>query len=265
MRTQARFFVGCVLCFTTFLFAEDKEIAEVFSQRGIVGTMILKSVETGKTFVHNDSRAKTRYSPASTFKILHTLIAMQNNVILGIDHKFIWDGTVYEISNWNEDQTLSSAFHHSCVWCYQKIASQIEPETYRQAIVGAEYGTLNTEFNSSAFWLDGSLQVSAYDQVMLLQKIVNRELDYSVEAFETLQQVMLEKQTENHALWAKTGWFTRGDPSIGWYVGYVKLKDYVWVFALNMDLDNAQKLPLRKEIVEDVLRAKINLESDCSQ
>jgi beta-lactamase class D len=44
-------------------------------------------------------------------------------------------------------------------------------------------------------------------------------------------------------MWVKTGWATREKPQVGWYVGYVKTPDDVWVFATNIDTRDKKDLP----------------------
>ena len=47
---------------------------------------------------------------------------------------------------------------------------------------------------------------------------------------------MLVDSTDNYKLYAKTGWTARVEKAIGWYVGFVKNKNGVWLFAINIDL-----------------------------
>ena len=99
--------------------AEDQVIAKLFNQSDIKGTIVISSLRSGQTFIHNDLRANQRFTSASTFKILNTLISLEEKAISGKDDVFKWDGQTYAILDWNRDQTLESAFRVSCVWCYQ--------------------------------------------------------------------------------------------------------------------------------------------------
>ncbi|NEX23636.1 hypothetical protein G3480_25740, partial [Thiorhodococcus mannitoliphagus] len=72
----------------------------------------------------------------------------------------------------------------------------------------------------------------------------------------TLRDIMVVEQTPDWTLRAKTGWSTRMTPSIGWYVGYVETHDETWVFALNLDLRDADDLPLRAALTRAALQAK---------
>ena len=67
---------------------------------------------------------------------------------------------------------------------------------------------------------------------------------------------MLMEEGEGYALRAKTGWATRIDPDVGWYVGYVERADGVWIFALNMEVRSDGDLPTRLRLARAGLQAK---------
>lgn len=244
------------LALPTLAQAEDEGIAKIFQANGVEGTMVLTALHGGQTFIHDEARAARRYPPASTFKILNTLIAAQEWVIADRETPFKWDGREREISDWNRDQTLASAFKVSCVWCYQDIARKVVPGTYRRYLRQADYGVLAEPFDLTTFWLTDQLQISAREQVAFLKKIVLRQLPFGPHAHQVLQDVMLAEQTEHYRLFAKTGWAARRQPQIGWYVGYVENRGEVWLFATNITLRSNQDLPLRQAITRAVLTEK---------
>jgi beta-lactamase class D len=246
----------CAVLLSAAANAEDSSIARLFAKAGVDGTVVIESLKSGQTFIHNDVRAAQRFSPASTFKVMNTLIAIEEGVIKGGADVFKWDGHIYSLPSWNHDQTLDSAFKVSCVWCYQEIASQVGARKYVFYLERTGYGKLQSEFNTTTFWLDGSLQISAIEQINFLGKVVRRQLPFNNRAYETLQQVMLVKKTPAYSLWAKTGWATGVNPQVGWYIGYLDTSKDVWLFALNMELDNEMELPLRQKLLLDALTAK---------
>lgn len=236
--------------------AEDQALAKLFAQQGIEGTIVISSLHNGNTFIHNDPRAKQRFSAASTFKILNTLISLEGKVIAGKDDVLKWDGHIYDLPDWNRDQTLESAFKVSCVWCFQELARRVGAEKYRNYLRKSVYGELREPFDVATFWLDGSLQISAIEQVNFLKKVRLRTLPFSASSYETLQQIMLVEQTPTFTLWAKTGWATRVKPQVGWYVGYVETPKDVWFFATNIEIHDEKGLPLRQKLTREALQAK---------
>ena len=250
--------LACLLPITAT--AEDAAIAQLFARQGVVGTMVLSSLKTGKTFVHNDARAQQRFPPASTFKIPNTLIALEEGVVSGTEEIFTWDGHVYDFPDWNHDQTLASAFKVSCVWCYQEIARRVGGRRYVNYLKRLHYGRLHQPFVETLFWLDGSLQISAVGQIRFLQKLHQRALPFKAASYDTLRQIMLAEQTPTYSLWAKTGWATRISPQVGWYVGYVETQRDTWLFALNLIINSKDDLPKRQQLVMDALNSKHLLE-----
>lgn len=236
--------------------AEDLAISKLFKQKGIDGTLVISSLISGQTFIHNDARANQRFSPASTFKVMNTLIAVEEKVITDQSDVFEWDGHVYDLPDWNHDQTLASAFKVSCVWCYQELARRVGAEKYALYLQQSDYGELQRDFDLTMFWLDGALQISALEQVSFLKKVVQHDLAFGEAAYDTLRKIMLAEQTPTYSLWAKTGWATKVKPQVGWYVGYVETPKDVWLFALNMDIRSEKDLPLRQAFVRNALQAK---------
>lgn len=249
-----------ILIFIVFLpasaNAEDSAISNLFAQNDVNGTVVITSVKSGHTFIHNDARAKQRFSPASTFKIMNTLIAVEEGAVTGADDVFKWNGHAYATPVWNHDQTLSSAFKVSCVWCYQDIARRIGGDRYTFYLKQSGYGELKSKFSATTFWLEGSLQISALEQINFLRQVVHQQLPFSQMAYETLKQIMLVKKTSTYSLWAKTGWATMVKPPTGWYVGYIETSRDVWLFALNMEINNEKKLPLRQKLILEAFRSK---------
>jgi beta-lactamase class D len=243
------------LCCTLPAHAEDAAIAALFAKAGVNGTLVIESTAGDRRFVHDDARAQMPFTPASTFKILNTLIAVEHGAITA-EATIPWDGVAREMADWNRDQTLAGAFRVSCVWCYQLLAQRVGAAAYPAHIREAGYGTLREPFDVTQFWLDGSLTVSADQQVAFLRRLVARSLPYGANTYDTLRSVMLAEETPGYRLFAKTGWAARTTPRIGWYVGYVETHDGTWLFALNIDTRSAGDLPLRRLLVLEALRGK---------
>jgi beta-lactamase class D len=197
----------------------------------------------------------TGFPAASTFKILNTLIALEENVIANTDI-LRCDGITRDLPTWNRDQTLASAFRSSCVWCFQAFARRVGASKYRHHLARAAYGELHEPFDETTFWLDGSLTLSASEQVEFLKQVYRRSLPFKDSSYETLRRIMLIEQDSQYALRAKTGWATRIEPPTGWYVGYIETRQGTWAFAMNMDTPDPGALPLRQKITRSALRAK---------
>jgi len=236
--------------------AGDKALAKLFAQQGVDGAIVISALHSGQTFIHNDPRANNRFTPASTFKVLNTLISLEEKATSGIDDVFKWDGHTYPIPNWNRDQTLESAFKVSCVWCYQELARRVGAQKYRNYVRTSAYGKLREPFVETTFWLDGSLEISAMEQVEFLKKVYLRSLPFSKPSYETLRQIMIVEQTTVFTIRAKTGLAWEAELKTGWYVGYVETLEDVWFFATNIVVRDENDLPLRLKLTRAALQIK---------
>ena len=236
--------------------AEDQELAQLFAHHDLDGTIVISSLQTGRTYICNDPRATHRFAAASTFKLLNTLILLEENAISGKDDVLKWGGHHYDLQDWNRDQTLESAFKVSCVWFFQELARRVGGEKYRDYLRKSAYGELHEPFEETIFWLDGSLEISAIEQVNFLKKVYLRSLPFSASSYETLRQIMLVEKAPTFTMRAKTGWAASVKPQVGWYVGYVETSEDVWFFATNIETRNEKDLALRQQLTRKALRAK---------
>lgn len=234
-----------------FIALADESLTKIYKKHNARGTLVIASLDANDVYVYNPQRANSRFVPASTFKILNTLIALEEKVIME-DEVIKWDEKVRAYDSWNKDQTLQSAFKVSCVWCYQKFASQIGNEKYIEYLEEADYGNKKTGEDLTRFWLDGDLKISANEQILFLKKLYLKELNFKSKNFKILKNAMLEKETPEYSLSAKTGWSGK----IGWYVGYVEVKGKVWLFASNLEVNSKDDLKLRKTLVLEALKSK---------
>lgn len=241
--------VAAALVFSVSLaIAQDVDVvAAVFAAENIEGTLIVATPDGTPVHVFNADRSKTQYSPASTFKIPNTLIALKADVVTSKESPFTWDGTAKGRDAWNKDHTLESAFRVSCVWCYQEIARNVGSERYVVDLAGLNYGNQEIGERVDMFWLNGDLKISAAEQIEFLSAMVNYEVPYKRDHVDLVKEIMLVEQSANYSLYAKSGW-TGSALHTGWYVGYIEKDGDMLLFAMNIEMDKAEQAGLRKEL-----------------
>lgn len=245
----------------TAVHAEDADMAELFQQRGVKGTVVITSLDGENEYIHNASRANKKFIPASTFKIPNTLIALEEGAV-GNEKKIIkWDGKDKGWSAWNKDQSLETAFPISCVWFYQELASRIGNASYLSHLKKLDYGNKKTGPNVTTFWLEGELKISAIEQIEFLKRLYQENLPYKKSHINILKKIMIAEKTPQYIIRAKTGWATRINPQHGWYVGYIETNKHVWFFATNIGIKNEGDAKFRKEITMEALKLKNILQS----
>ncbi|PKL40637.1 MAG: class D beta-lactamase [Spirochaetae bacterium HGW-Spirochaetae-1] len=229
-------------------------LRDYMRDNNITGTVVIESLQTNKKFVYDEKRAAVRFTPASTFKIVNTLIALQEKAVNDENEIIKWDGRVSEFADWNRDQSIKSAFGVSCVWFYQELARRVGNGAYMSYLKRMNYGNQKTGEHIDTFWLDGSLQISALEQISVLKNIYNEKYGFDKKNYEILKEVMIVDRTGDYIVRAKTGTAMRVKPVTGWYVGYIETKGDVWFFACNIDMERPEQSKLRKETVYRALR-----------
>jgi beta-lactamase class D len=229
-------------------------IERLFQSENVNGTFLVSSMngEMRKTF--NFQRSKTRFSPASTYKILNTLIGLKYGAVSSGDFSFQWDGVERGVPAWSKDQSLASAFKISCVWCYQEIANEVGVSKYSHELDATSYGNQCVSAPVDLHWLNGVLKISANEQVDFLKRLVNRTLPYDHRHTNILKEIMFVERNPNYTLYAKSGW-TGPKLAVGWYVGYIETESDTFVFAMNMAMNDIKQAPLRKKLVIQSLQA----------
>ena len=149
---------------------DDPDLARLFHDRGVEGTIVISSLDGATEFVHNRERSETRFTPASTFKIPNTLIALEAGAIEDENEIIAWDGQEKGSPLWNKDQSLSTAFPLTCVWFYQKLAERVGDRRYREYLSLFGYGNEKTGPDVTTFWLDGDLEISVREQIRFLNR-----------------------------------------------------------------------------------------------
>ena len=238
-----------------FLFAllnaDDVVLERIFKEFNVKGTLVIATLKSDKLYVYNQKRANMRFCAASTFKIPHTLIALNENIVVSKNDRIKWDGIVRGYALWDKNQTLQSAIQTSCVWCYQKFSQKISKEKYVSYLSKFNYGNKRVGKDKSAFWLNDDLKISAFEQIEFLKKFYSENLSIPKNNIDIVKDMLIIEKNELFTLRAKSGW----NGILGWYVGYVGTSKEVYFFALNADIKK-EGLHLRKEIVYQALKFK---------
>ena len=220
-----------------------------FREQKTRGTIVVVDERDGRNYVVDSGRAAHRFSPASTFKVPHALFALDAGVVKDEFQVFPWDGTRYEIDGWNADQTLRSSVRYSVVWVYQQIARELGADRERAYLDRVGYGDRAMGDDVTRFWLDGSLRISAFEQVAFLRRLHRNGLPLPVADQRLVKDVMINEAGRDWILRAKTGLATRVDEPVGWWVGWVETPTGAVFFALNIEVPGGMADIAKREAI----------------
>ena len=213
---------------------------------------------TGKFTVYNLGRYRdSSYLPASTFKIVNSLIGLQTGKISGDSMVIKWDGVKRRVEEWNEDLNMYNAFRVSAVPYYQEVARRIGKDTMQLWLDSLQYGTRKIKSAIDTFWLDNSLKIKPDEELGLVKKLYFNQLPFFKTYQETVKRAMLFENNANYRLAYKTGWdFTEKGHALGWVVGWIEENGHPYFFVLNIESPdkNFDMKPVRIKMLKDILK-----------
>jgi beta-lactamase class D len=232
--------------------AQKVDFRRHFRESGVEGSILIYDANNNQTFQYNPQRNQTAFLPASTFKILNSLISLETGVIPDEIAVLTWDGIPRDFPEWNHDLNMREAFKRSAVWFYQVLARRVGHERMQKFVTEAGYGNqkIGGKEDIDKFWLQGALRITPQQQIQFLNHLYKDDLPFSKRSLSVVKDIMVVEQTPDYTIRSKTGVAMIGvTPDIGWYVGYLEKGKNVYFFAVNMDIRSSKDLPIRKELM----------------
>lgn len=242
---------------------EDERIAAIFSAYNVQGCFGLMDNGTTGFTIHNLSRFRdSAYLPASTFKIVNSLIGLQTGKISSDSMIIPWDGITRTIPEWNQDLSMYSAFRVSAVPYYQEVARRIGKDTMQFWLDSMGYGamsdtdTVRIKSAVDTFWLDNSIRLTPDAQLGLVKRLYFNQLPFFRTYQEMVQRAMLMESNTMYRLAYKTGTGTAPNGNtINWMIGWVEENNHPYFFVLNTESSagNVLQPERRKQLLTDIL------------
>ncbi len=216
---------------------------------------------TGFT-VYNLTRYRdSAYLPASTFKIVNSLIGLQTGKISSDSMVIPWDGVVRSYLEWNQDLSMYSAFRVSSVPYFQEVARRIGKDTMQFWLDSLGYGamtdtdTVTIRTAVDTFWLDNSIRLTPDAQLGLVKRLYFDQLPFFKTYQEMVKRAMLMESTSLYRLAYKTGTgIAPNGKAISWVVGWVEENNHPYFFVLNGETQQAPAKGTTVTMVKDMLR-----------
>ncbi len=207
-------------------------LKKYFDSAHVDGSFSILNNSSGAITVYNMSLDTQRLLPASTFKIVNSLIGIETGKIT--DEKMIikWDGIKRWNDDWNKDLTMEEAFKVSAVPYYQEVARRIGRDTMQHWIDTLQYGNKNISGPIDSFWLNNVLKISPDEQLGFVKRLYFDKLPFQKRTQQIVRNVMRQEENTLYKLSYKTGWgFDEKESAIGWLVGWVEENRHVYFFV----------------------------------
>jgi beta-lactamase class D len=242
----------------------DNSLKKYFDDNKADGCFAIMDNGTGKFTVYNLSRYRdSSYLPASTFKIVNSLIGLQTGKITSDSMVIKWDGVVRHIAEWNKDLTMYEAFRVSALPYYQEVARRIGKDTMQSWLDSLQYGAKSDKQRFiikspiDSFWLDNTLKMTPDQELGVVKRLYFDQLPFFKGYQETVKNAMLFEDQPGYRLAYKTGWgFTEQGHSLGWIVGWIEENKHPYFFVLNVESTDHDfdMYTIRMKILKDILK-----------
>jgi beta-lactamase class D len=189
----------------------DSSIVKIMDSAGVVGSFALLENGSGKFTIANLSHYKdTASSPLSSFFILPSLIALDKGII-------------------NHNQASWASMDSTSY--YQNIITQIGRQTIIKTIDSIHYGKGVVSANMDEFWKDGSLTITADEQLGLIKRAFFKELPFQKRSQEVFKKMILKEDNSNY----KLSYLTAADSTTNntWVIGYEEENTHIYFFVLH--------------------------------
>jgi beta-lactamase class D len=268
MKNIQSFFVQCsAICFLLITMAScsvnkakiDNGLKKYFDAKNVDGCFTMLNNADGEITVYNMALDTMLLTPASTFKIVNSLIGLQTGAVTSEKMIIPWDGIKRPNNDWNKDMDIREAFKVSCVPFYQEVARRIGRDTMQQWIDSLSYGNKNIAGPIDSFWLNNNLKISPDEQLGLLKRLYFDQLPFRKSVQQTVRDMMLQEDNTAYKLSYKTGWgFDEAENAIGWIAGWIEENRHVYFFVtlvktpdLNIDMRKV-RLDITKDVLKDL-------------
>lgn len=235
----------------------DDGLKKYFDAKNVDGCFTMLNNADGAITVYNMALDTTRLTPASTFKIVNSLIALQTGVATDENMVIKWDGITRPVKDWNRDMNMKQAFKVSCVPYYQEIARRIGPDTMRRWIDSLSYGNKRMDGPIDSFWLNNQLKISPDEQLGLMKKLYFDQLPFRKSVQQAVRDMMVQENNTAYKLSYKTGWgFDEKGDNVGWVTGWIEENRHVYFFVTLVRTPD-RKIDMQRvrlDITRDILK-----------
>ncbi|ALI99576.1 penicillin-binding transpeptidase domain-containing protein [Rufibacter tibetensis] len=238
---------------------KGQDLQKPFQECRLEGSITVYDLQKNR-WTYIDPKDAARASlPASTFKILNSLILLEEKAVQDEHEILKWDGQTRSIPAWNSDTDLAKAFANSTVWFYVRLAEKIGKDKYLSYLKRCGYGNGKlTNAQGADFWNYGDFAISPKEKIQFLRNFYAGDLPFSKDNIQKVKQLMIAEQTPDYTISGKTGWTNYAGTDSGWWVGYVETKGNVYFFSTrlhkNVTTKNDAFAPCRKTITRKILQ-----------
>lgn len=237
---------------------------------GLNGSAVIYNASSRQYTIYNKKLALKRKSPCSTFKIISSLIALENGIIKPGKSVRKWSGEIFWNESWNMDIGFKEAFQTSCIWYFREVINETGKKEMQKQLNKLQYGNcdisdwkgkLNTNNNNrslTGFWVESSLKISPKEQTEVMERIFGSQSVYSKKLQKRLKDAMLitDQAKPGIPIYGKTGTGVKQGTTIdAWFTGTAGTKENQIYFCIYLGKTNNREVTssIAKEIAIQII------------
>jgi beta-lactamase class D len=241
----------------------DDSLGRFFDSAGVKGCFALFDNGQGRFTVYNLPRYRDSAYPAgSTFDIPELLIGLQTGqlddekAILVVRDTLVVD-TIHHTKTLSAPipVTIKEGFQAAGgSWLFHKLSENIGMDTLKKWVDSLHYGNRVLEKDSFGVY-NGSLKISADEQLGLIKKLYFNQLPFFKRPHEIVRGLMTKESNTNYQLVYKTANVPYQGHTLGWVMGWVEENKHPYFFVLNLEAadPHANAALIGTQIVEHIL------------
>lgn len=189
--------------------------------------------------IKSEGNCDIRYSPCSTFKIALALMGYDAGILKDETHPD-WpfqEGYEAFLESWKNPQNPTTWMKNSCVWYSQVLTQKLGMEKFKDYVQKFNYGNQDISGDKcknnglTQAWLSSSLEISAQEQAIFLEKLLADKLPVNKQAQAMTRNIIyVEDLPDGWKLYGKTGggFLLNADRTKklevkhGWFIGWIE-------------------------------------------
>ncbi len=231
-----------------------------FAKYGQHGAWLIKPDQSAAKVLYGEALSKQRVLPASTFKVLLALIALETSALKGVTEIVPWDGQNYPNQPlWKTDMALKAAMQSSNESYFKVLAARIGHTQLASWVARVGYGNARIGADARKVWIDGVLTVTAGEQLAFIDRLRRGDLPFKTTYLDAVKSVLLDSDVNGHRIFGKTGTYLSEAklPGTGWWIGWVDAPGTGsdTSFVLQVELQTIDGRDKRIALGKELLRA----------
>lgn len=237
----------------------EQTISTRFADYGRPGAWLIQREGAAAHTHYGATLADKPQRPASTFKVMLALIALETGALRNADEIVPWDGRTYaDHPEWQADMALRQAMQTSSESYFRVLAERIGRERLAAWVARVGYGNGRIGPIAARAWHDGVLTVTANQQLAFIERVRRGALPFAPANLAAVKAAMLDGEVRGRRIYGKTGTHLArdGQPGVGWWIGWVEGGGAATSFVLEVELETLdrrdERIELGKRLLADI-------------